>query len=455
MVTLQPIQKYLFGKAEIKNCTFLYIKANSVARPDKGDRMKSRALYIVLIILANFSIIFSAQWRTVANMKEARGEHANAMANGKIFVLTGFHKDHSKSFHGEIYNPSTNSWSTFDIKGTGNRTMWNFNHTTAGNSVYGNEIWLCGGKYGNGGGVKDVWVFSVQDKTFRKGPSLPSAHWGGPSAVCGDELHVFGGYGGSSSATKHHWVLNLKNESAGWKTEPEQPKALGHHSAATMGKKIYVVGGETNHSHTGETGLMQVYDTESNTWDTSLPKCPEARTHHEWATFIYNGEMWLVGGTDTNRNPIGQNTIYIFNPDTKKWRKFEINLPKKCVSNGARIINNTLYVFGGGYDSWWPPVTTTYALDIDQSGATSATSKRAVKTYNNTAVHISRCGNSLEITFQQKSSFDVALYGINGQMIGKTVGHNGIARLNTPLSGYVWQTAILTIDGKAVPMLRK
>lgn len=67
---------------------------------------------LTLLCVASFVLpqTLSAQWQKKANMISARGEHASAVIDGKIYVLTGFARKHDKKYYGEIYDPVTNTW---------------------------------------------------------------------------------------------------------------------------------------------------------------------------------------------------------------------------------------------------------------------------------------------------------------------------------------------------------
>ncbi|MBD3241362.1 MAG: carbohydrate-binding protein [Chitinivibrionales bacterium] len=339
-----------------------------------NHRHRSGTMKTTLACLATtltLATVSAQTWTTVADLNEARGEHSNAVYGGKIYCMTGFQQVFSTTFHPEVFDPSTNTWSTLTVPAhVAAGGVWNLNHVTAGSSVYGSEIWLCGGKYGASGYTTDVWVYDAANDTWRAGPSLPEITWGAPSVVIGDELHVLGGYRTNSDAATYHFVLDLTDDPAGWRTEPALPERFGHMAAVALNGRIITIGGERDHAgHVGESGIVQVYDPSTNTWDLSWPDCPEARTHHEWATFVYDGEVWCVSGVDTDRSPIGQNAIYVLNPTSKQWRRYPVDLPHRYVSPGAKVIDDTLYVFGGGYDTWWPAKTTTIALSlVDEPG---------------------------------------------------------------------------------------
>ncbi len=99
-----------------------------------------------------------------------RGEHANFVYKGEIYILGGIHNHTSGPAHIEKYNPRANSWTHVG------KMSFQRHHVTCGSSVYGNEVWVCGGKLNNGTYTKRVDVYNVKDNTWRRGPDLPRNH---------------------------------------------------------------------------------------------------------------------------------------------------------------------------------------------------------------------------------------------------------------------------------------
>lgn len=320
------------------------------------------ALIVTAVLWLGSGNPLMATWQERANMLEARGEHASAVVDGKIHVLTGFARNHNKSFYGEVYDPTTDTWSKIESK------FWNFNHTTAGNSVHGTDVWLAGGKYGLAEYSNHVWVYNTQNDTWRRGPDLPEIKWGAPGVVLDDKLYCLGGQETPSKTglpNRRSFVLDLMDQSAGWSQIADVPIDRIHAAAVALDGKVYFMGGEVTHRHTGDRTEMAAYDPATDTWAMKAP-LPQARSHAEWATFVHRGEIWSVNGVDSTLLPRGQKEIWIYTPEKDTWRGFDLYLPKKFVSPGARIVDNTLYVFGGGYNDWWPAKSSVIALDLDE-----------------------------------------------------------------------------------------
>ncbi len=310
----------------------------------------------------------SSEWRTEEDMLQRRGEHANAIVNGKIYVMGGIANSNTGPSAVEVYDFTTDQWTTVS------QLPVHKNHFTIGASVYGDEIWVCGGKPNGPGsrGSSSVNVYNTATNSWRAGPSLPEDHWAGPAVILGDKLHVLSGGIGKFTATKHHFVLDLTDEAAGWSTLAEVPEARVHVAGVAYGGKIWMIGGELSHAHDGDTKTVQVYDPATNTWDLNVPQLPEARSHHEWATFVYENRIYSVSGVNSANAPVrGQETIYIYSSESGTWNR-TFDLPGKLVSPGAKIYQDRMYVYGGGVNSWFDgDMVSVYSREIENKNPAS------------------------------------------------------------------------------------
>lgn len=329
----------------------------------------ARGLVVVSALALEFlfclSLARSNEWVELAPMNRRRGEHANAVIDGKIYVLGGIFDSIDGPDEIEMFDPATNVWTdigTMPLEPE-NRSRHHFN---AGSAVYGNEIWVVGGKpAGDATGVNFVDVYNVATGEWRLGPDLPEVIWGGPSVIVGDTLHAFAGAQGRTDTENLHYSLDLTNPQADWQREVKVPRPRVHAGGAAVGEKIYLIGGELQHIHDGDTKTVQIYDTITEQWSFGAD-LPLARSHTDWATFAHLGEIWSVSGVDSSNAPNrGQAEIFIYNPTEDAWREFEYQLPVPLVSPGAKVIGNTLYVYGGGENDWFEgEMRKTYALEL-------------------------------------------------------------------------------------------
>ncbi len=303
----------------------------------------------------------NSDWRVEEDMLQRRGEHANAIVDGKLYVMGGIAGHDNGPRAVEVYNFATNQWSAVS------QLPVHKNHFTIGASVYGNEIWVCGGKPEGPGsiGSKSVNVYNTATNFWRKGPDLPEDHWAGPAVIVGNKLHVLSGGIRKFTTTNHHFVLDLTDEAAGWKTLKEVPQPRVHVAGVALGGKIWMIGGELSHAHDGDTKTVQVYDPATDTWNLNVPQLPEARSHLEWATFVYENRIYSVSGVNSANTPRGQETIYVYSDETGKWNR-TFDLPGKLVSPGAKIYQDRMYVFGGGVNDWFEgDMVSVYSREIE------------------------------------------------------------------------------------------
>jgi N-acetylneuraminic acid mutarotase len=304
-----------------------------------------------------------SEWRVEEDMLQERGEHANAIVNGKLYVMGGIFKSNFGPSEVEVYDFNTEQWSVVSqlpvLK----------NHFTIGSSVYGDEIWVCGGKLNgstnSNSGSRSVHVYNTATNTWREGPDLPEDHWAGPSVIIGDKLHVLSGGIGKFTTTAHHFVLDLEDEDAGWDNLKAVPEPRVHAAGVAYGGKIWMIGGELSHAHDGDTKTVQVYDPATDTWALNVPQLPEARSHLEWSTYVYENRIYSVSGVNSANTPRGQETIYVYSDETGKWDR-TFDLPGKLVSPGAKVYQDRMYVFGGGVNDWFEgDLVSVYSREID------------------------------------------------------------------------------------------
>ena len=300
-------------------------------------------------------------WTKRADMLTKRGEQASVVYNNKVYLFGGIFNSTKGPADVEVYDIANNSWSK--------RTTLSplRNHFTTAHARYGDEVWIAGGKPdGQGhGGSKTVSVYNLKTNTWRTlSKPLPENHWAGPTVILGDKLHVIGGGGSDNEGpTNHHFVLDLKNEAAGWSSLKAVPEPRLHVAGVPFNNEIWLIGGEITHSHTGDTTTVQIYTPSTNSWR-SGPPLPEARSHHDWATFTHEGRIWSVSGVDSSspkpgQTPPerGQNTVYYLDSATQGWKQLRDGtapfLPRKHVSPSAHIVDGVLYLFGGGELNWF------------------------------------------------------------------------------------------------------
>ncbi|WKN33205.1 malectin domain-containing carbohydrate-binding protein [Porifericola rhodea] len=278
-------------------------------------------------------------WEQLSNTLKYRVESQTAFVNGKLYVISGFGFDIKILSSTTEYDPSTDEWTE--------KAPIPIPVTHVGAVVVGDEIWVAGGFEGDNPGVAidDVQIYNTKTNEWRFGPSLPAKRASAAMAVMGRKLHFIGGLKPDRQTdVSEHYVLDLDNQSKGWYEAAALPEARNHLSAATVGGKIYAIGGQRGHDVSIEnTDLLHAYDPVTDSWerkaDLTFP-----RSHFEPATFVLDGDIYIVGGR-TEFQFFRHITKY--SPEENKWTEL-CGLTDRLLAPAARVINDYLYITHGG-----------------------------------------------------------------------------------------------------------
>src|SRR5215213_640443 len=126
-----------------------------------------------------------------------------------------------------------------------------------------------------------------------------------------------------------------------WSTGTDMPTPRSEAAYASLGTKIYVIGGAGNTSP-GNKNIVEAYDSSSNKWTTGISSLPVAVNHA--AADSYNGKIYVVGGYLDDRVPT--NRLFIYDPSQNKWSE-GASMPTTRAALTAKFINGILYAVGG------------------------------------------------------------------------------------------------------------
>ncbi|WP_375438363.1 malectin domain-containing carbohydrate-binding protein [uncultured Hymenobacter sp.] len=217
-------------------------------------------------------------------------------------------------------------------------------HTAA--ALVGPAVWIVGGYVGNWPGIVTdaVQIYDTQANTWRLGPPLPQRRGSGAAALVGRQLHFFGGVEPDiQTDSPLHFVLDLDNEVAGWRVAAPLPLPRCHLGGATLGGKLYALGGQHGHNiSVNNTALVHEYDPLADTW-TRRADLPTIRSHFEGTVTVLDGRILTVGGIDSYTN---HEDVLSYDPAANRWTKV-CELPVPLGGAFAKVLNNTLIVSQG------------------------------------------------------------------------------------------------------------
>jgi N-acetylneuraminic acid mutarotase len=234
-----------------------------------------------------------------------------------------------------------------------------------GGTAGGGKVYVFGGlAIGNNTAPKGLsWVYDIAtDKWTKKKPMPLPAHHLSVTEYRG-KVYVFGG-GAQVEPGGPNWVpINNAWEydpaKDTWKALAPMPTARGAAVAAEVGGKIYVIGGASVHPGAKIVGLTaqtphrslgtnEVYDPETNTWQTRSPM-PTSRNHA--AVGVVNGKIYVLGGrlgaVFVNASPT--DVVEEYDPATDSWSYAKARMPNPRSGTAYGSYEGKIYVAGGEY----------------------------------------------------------------------------------------------------------
>jgi N-acetylneuraminic acid mutarotase len=167
-----------------------------------------------------------------------------------------------------------------------------------------------------------------------------------------------------------------------WSMEASLPQGRDEVQAATVGGKIYLVGGAWTETKDGRRiehyteGFMSEYDSKTDHWR-ERTRAPEGLTHQGIA--VLGGKIYLAGGFAGGRHSLSSAGVYSYDPATDQWKTLApLSAPRGAVALaaagglihaiGGRIIGeeNTLAiheVYNPATNSWGPAAALPIARD--------------------------------------------------------------------------------------------
>ncbi|MCS7032793.1 MAG: hypothetical protein NZ561_02230, partial [Phycisphaerae bacterium] len=286
-----------------------------------------------------------AGWSSIAPLPLARTEAQQAVKNGLLYVFGGFYNSGwDATRRVDVYDPAADRWTRLPDMPT--------LVTHAATVVDGNNVILVGGYVGHdpGQATKDVWKFHVRNKSWTRLPSLPAPRGAGGAGIVGTTLYFFSGHTRKPDGThqadhSNTWALDLANLSAGWKAKAAFPHPRNHMGYATVGGKIYAIGGQLGAKEaSGNQSSVHVYHPGTNTWSTAAP-LPMPLGHIHTGTLVEDGRIIIAGGVTNGF--VNTDLIHSYDPATNVWSRVG-TLPGPRKSINLMIHQGVLYFAGGG-----------------------------------------------------------------------------------------------------------
>lgn len=259
----------------------------------------------------------SAVWDTtsIPAFSQKRYNAAAVVFEDKIYLFGGF-DDHHALKSCEIYDPVQNTWSAA-------HGMRKEREGLAG-MVFNNQIFALGGQHKNEMQDKIEYYAPNEDNWFESEFELPDPRAAFFHAVSGDTLFLLGGsYYGPRKSIFHTVPEDSSYE---WQESGSLSVSRAYGGSATVGHKLFMLGGET---YQGKTDLVEIFDLHIQELVTGRAlRSPRSGM----ATAVINDSLVVViGGFETEFDvPVA--TVESFNPaPTALEEDLKPNLPQSQV----------------------------------------------------------------------------------------------------------------------------
>ncbi len=303
-------------------------------------------------------------WSTAAPYPRPNSEAQGLVLGGNLYSFGGFDETKTPSIYtptdrAYVYDPATNVWSALANmpRMQGGTVPGGTTHT--GTTTDGVDIYFAGGYTANRSGTgqifgtSEVWKYDVSEDAYTFLPNLPPTPDSGPNnrhsagglEYLNGKLHYFGG----TSADRrrdvgYHFVLDLEDPAAGWTEAAPLPNPRHHMGSATLGGKIYAVGGQHGHDAAlVPEDAVHVYDPATDAW-TELASLAKPRNHISSTTFPVDGRIMVLGGQLNHTSAVDDVSAY--DPATNEWVELT-PLPAARFSGVAGAIDGVMYYTTG------------------------------------------------------------------------------------------------------------
>ncbi len=175
---------------------------------------------------------------------------------------------------------------------------------------------------------------------------MPTARFSFGVAVVDGKIYAIGGSNGT-----HHLNVNEMYDPATdtWTKKRSMPTARTDPATAVYQNKIYVIGGivaDSNPSYSGYTGLTEVYDPLTDTWETMEPM-PAARSSLD--ANVVGDKIYLIGGKKyVDVFPFQQSTNknQVYDPSNDSWST-KTPTPTSTFLYASAVADNKIHIMGG------------------------------------------------------------------------------------------------------------
>src|SRR5580692_4135771 len=321
-------------------------------------------LAVNLAICAPAARAQGGQWVNLPPFPEPHEEVIGQGANGKMYVFAGLVSAPVWLPVGMVYeyDPPASKW-------TKKKPMALPAHHLALTELNG-KIYVFGGftegKIGNLAAwtpIDNAFEYDPVNDSWRALAPMPTKRGAAVAATVGGKMYVIGGATTAPGATNpaiHPTVAQrvlstveeYDPETNTWRTRASMPTPRNHTAAGAVNGKIYVIGGRVGAAFIGlasDISVVEEYDPASDKWSAPRSRMPTARS--AIASGAINGRIYVAGGEFQDPHMMATfRAVEAYDPATDSWSIMP-SMPVSRHGLAAGMIGNRFILVGGDIQS--------------------------------------------------------------------------------------------------------
>ncbi|HLK32272.1 MAG TPA: kelch repeat-containing protein [Terriglobales bacterium] len=301
------------------------------------------------------------KWSKLALFPEPAEEISGIVAAGKLYVFAGLAPVWKPMGMVYEYDPGTDKW-------TRKKPMALPSHHVAF-ATYRGKIYAFGGFVLPHSGppawvpINNAWQYDPQNDSWKVLAPLPTRRGSAVAATVGDKIYVIGGVTNPAGAedqgispTRPQLCLGTVEEydpaANTWRERNPMPTPRNHAGVGVVDGKIYVIGGRVGAAFIGlasDVSVVEEYDPATNKWGAPRARMPTARS--AMGVGVYGGHIYVAGGEYQDPHMMATfRAVERYDPATNTWTTMP-SMPVSRHGLAAGIIGNRLHLVGGDVQS--------------------------------------------------------------------------------------------------------
>ena len=303
----------------------------------------------------------ASPWVNLAPFPAPSEEVLGATANGKLYVFAGLAPGWKPKAMVQEFDPAANAWAQ-------KKPMALPSHHVAFTSL-NNKIYAFGGfKLPDSGPpawepINNAWEYDPATDAWKELAPMPTKRGAAAAAAVGGKIYVAGGANSLSGVSEngihprrpHNVVATVEEYDPATNTWRERRPLLlarNHHVAASVGNKVYVIGGRVGAAFISGTSnnvdLVEAYDPAADLW-TPMERMPTARS--AMAAGVHNNLIYVAGGEFQDRRLLAAlRAVEAYDPAQNRWHIMP-SMPNPRHGLAGSVLGDRLHLVSGDAQS--------------------------------------------------------------------------------------------------------